>query len=307
MNLIFSSFHYNPEANKSHSVKLETYLENIVVALISAKRNNPDDSVELIVTENTLPLLPEYFVSLLKANNVGIRTMPFTYFKNDEGQIWSFSFYRLSIMLELSKDKIYENIVSIDSDTFTTKSYKFLYDDCKNYILLLDLNHSHEIIQAQDTAKDYLALRNKEIYFINYGGEFIAGSSEKLFAFMSECLNVFNELNEKQIKFTHGDETVLAISAFETNLKIKNAGPYVYRFWTGRAKRIISTVYEYNPVCVFHVPDEKITGLRFIYDYFRKKNIFPDSIKAAKMLGIFTKKHVRIKEIYILAKRKLKK
>ena len=65
MNLIFSSFHFNPVANKSHAVKLETYLHNIYVALCSAKDNNLDDDVALIITPDTKPVIPDDFKNQL--------------------------------------------------------------------------------------------------------------------------------------------------------------------------------------------------------------------------------------------------
>ena len=296
MNLIFSSFHFNPVANKSHAVKIETYLHNIYVALCSAKDNNPEDDVALIITPDTNPVIPDDFKNQLSKKNILIKEMPFDSFLGDNNQIWSFSFYRLSIIKALCEDDTYENFCSIDSDTVTVRSYKDMWYDCKDFILLYDINHSHEIEQAKDTFLDYKDLTNKEVYLTNYGGEFIAGSKKIFKEYMKVCLDVFNRLMEKGIQYKHGDETVLGIAsyeAFDKGIRVKNASPYVFRFWTSEHFKLICTVYKYNPVCVYHLPDEKTHGLEKIYKYYVRKNNLPSNEKISKWSGIKCKSAFR--------------
>lgn len=298
MNLIFSSFHFNPEANKSHAVKLETYLHNIYVALCSAKDNNPNDDVALIITPETKPVMPSDFLQKLEKKNVLIKEIKFDSFLGDNNQIWSFSFYRLSIIKTLCDEDVYDNFCSIDSDTVTVNSYDDIWFDCKENILLYDINHSHDIEQAKDTYLDYKELTGKESYFTNYGGEFIAGSKRVFNGFINVCLDVFKRLASKNIQYKHGDETVLGIAAYEgfdKGFRVKNASPYVFRFWTGEHFKLISTVYKYNPVSVFHLPDEKTYGLEIIYRYYIRKNNLPSRDKISKWCGIKYKSPRRLK------------
>lgn len=311
MNLIFTSFHYNPEANKAHSIPLEIYLKNIFVSLVSAKKLNEKDDVALVVTPETFNLLPKEFKEELEQENVNIYSIEFEYFKGDNNRIWSFSFYRLSVLLTLSKENKYEKMISVDSDTISTRSYKDIWLDLDEFILLYDLNHSHEIKQAIDTKDDYYNLRGKEVYFTNYGGEFIAGNSENFKILIPKCIDILKELDDKNIQFTHGDESLLAISAYElTNenkIHIKNASPYVFRFWNRRALTLLSTCYKSNPVTLLHVPDEKSLGLLSIYKYYKKKKTFPDVDKTAKMLGIKTKGNFRFSLLIDKFKRTFRK
>ena len=298
MNLIFSSFHFNPTANKSHAVKLETYLHNIYVALCSAKDNNPEDDVALIITPETSPVIPSVFKEQLNKKNILIKEMPFDSFIGDDNRIWSFSFYRLSIIKTLCEQDTYENFCSIDSDTVTVCNFKDVWCDCKDFVLLYDINHSHQILQAKDTFTDYKELTGQEIYLTNYGGEFIAGSKKIFREYMKVCLDIFERLMAKNIQYKHGDETVLAIAsyeAFNSGIRVKNASPYVFRFWTSEHFKLISTVYKYNPVCIYHLPDEKTGGLEKIYKYYVRKNHLPSKEKITKWTGIKCKAGFRLK------------
>lgn len=49
--------------------------------------------------------------------------------------------------------------------------------------------------------------------------------------FMSECQQVYAQMTKADFKTTHGDEFIISLAAVKFN--VKNAGAYIYRFWTG--------------------------------------------------------------------------
>lgn len=58
--------------------------------------------------------------------------------------------------------------------------------------------------------------------------------------FMSECQQVYAQMTKADFKTTHGDEFIISLAAVKFN--VKNAGAYIYRFWTGS---------QYNPQVLF--------------------------------------------------------
>lgn len=57
------------------------------------------------------------------------------------------------------------------------------------------------------------------------------------------------------------------------------ATPYLYRYWTNDFY-LISTNVIYNPVCIWHLPDEKEHAMEYFYHYYRRKKRFPEVKKA---------------------------
>ena len=74
------------------------------------------------------------FLQKLEKKNVLIKEIKFDSFLGDNNQIWSFSFYRLSIIKTLCDEDVYDNFCSIDSDTVTVNSYDDIWFDCKENI-----------------------------------------------------------------------------------------------------------------------------------------------------------------------------
>lgn len=91
--------------------------------------------------------------------------------------------------------------------------------------------------------------------------------------FMSECQQVYAQMTKADFKTTHGDEFIISLAAVKFN--VKNAGAYIYRFWTG-SFRLISTCYKYNPVTILHVPAEKnMVCSNYTISIFRKAKFRP--------------------------------
>jgi len=63
------------------------------------------------------------------------------------------------------------------------------------------------------------------------------------------------------------------------------ANAYMYRFWTGDFY-LVSTRTVSNPVCIWHIPNEKETGFLRMFAYYQKRKAFPSVEKSASMFGI---------------------
>lgn len=85
---------------------------------------------------------------------------------------------------------------------------------------------------------------------------------------------------EENFVTTKGDEFILSIAADNLKASVKNAGAYIYRFWTGASFRLISTCYEYNRITILHLPAEKEHGMIKMYDRYVQKGIIPTDKKA---------------------------
>lgn len=98
-------------------------------------------------------------------------------------------------------------------------------------------------------------------------------------------MSVYKEMLEREFVTTHGDEFIVTLVASKIPEKIKNAGAYVFRFWTGRF-RLVSTCYRSNPVVVLHVPAEKEHGMLRLFGRYVRKGRCPSSRRVHQMLHL---------------------
>lgn len=101
--------------------------------------------------------------------------------------------------------------------------------------------------------------------------------------FMSECQQVYAQMTKADFKTTHGDEFIISLAAVKFN--VKNAGAYIYRFWTG-SLRLISTCYKYNPVTILHVLAEKEYGMLRLYNKYISKGKIPTNKNVYRLLHL---------------------
>lgn len=85
----------------------------------------------------------------------------------------------------------------------------------------------------------------------------------------------------KKFQTSKGDEFIVSLAADEMPECIKNAGAYIYRFWTGATFRLVSTCYEYNKVLILYLPAEK--GMLRLYSNYIRKGKMPSEQKVWKI------------------------
>ncbi len=277
-NLICIPFAYNPGMSSGVNLggvnKEKVYLKNICVAAISAKKRNPNCDVA-VATNFDDAEIPTDILKLFHDWDVQIIHIPFDSFRFDAAYPWCLAFYKLCVLKHLC-EMTYDKVCYMDTDVFIQDSFDGIWKECNQNILLYDINHGLN-------TPNYVALCNEVEKFegsrnliTHYGGEFFASSIEKSKVFSSECEEIFQRMSEKNFVTSKGDEFILSLAADKLKANIKNASPYVCRFWTGASFRLVSTCYEYNRVVVLHMPAEKEHGMLKMYSRYISHSIVPD-------------------------------
>ena len=145
------------------------------------------------------------------------------------------------------------------------------------------VNNYIDTIQRQiaDIAVKIKQKRQKEFqdfgvssYITHYGGEFFAASYDNAQKFIIECSSIYRQMIANNFITTSGDEFIISIAAHRCKNKIKNAGAYIFRFWTN-SFYLVSTCYKFNPVPILHLPGEKNKAILKIFKRYVKHDKFP--------------------------------
>lgn len=286
-------FNTSPQLNrKAGNETTQMYLKNIFVSLVSGKKNNPEDHFVLCVNE----AIDTEWVDRFEKEGIEVKVIPFDTFFISKDFTWALAYFKLCVMKALTDEGGYDRYLLMDADTYTTRSYGDLWKECDYGVVLYPLGHSFSHSDRETVRKDFVKLfpeDAKEREIVHYGGEFIAGNIESLRKYMTICEEVFEKM--RSINFdvakNAGDETVWSIAAALSfgKIEIISACAYIFRFWTEEFY-LISTVTVSNPVAIWHLPQEKRTGLLRMYRYYTSKGTFPDVNKASAMFGILKAK-----------------
>ncbi len=279
--------------NKAGWATTQMYLQNIFVALTSAKLYNPYDDVCLVTNYE----LPAEWCERFEKQSILIKRVPFATFTIPKEFPWALAFYKLCALRAMVEcEEEYEHLLLMDADTYTTRSYEELWREADFGVLLFPVGHSFYHPDREIIRRDFNRLFKAEAEcadFVHYGGEFVAGKREHLAAYLKVCQRVYDKIKEADYRMEEraGDETVWSIAAAlaDGKFSVIPGGAYIYRFWTGDFY-LISTVTVSNPVCIWHIPNEKETGFLRMYRYYQKYGDFPEVEKSAKIFGILRAK-----------------
>ena len=269
-NIIFCAYAYKECLKTGKNIKRldrqrEIYLKNSSVALISAKKYNPDDTVMLITNLDRSSISID-MLKLLESSGVVIKTVPFEDFQMSNGDAWGLAFYKLNALSYVAKCG-FDNICCIDTDVVIQGSFANIWRECEYKILMLDIIHGLGTPDYVELCKEYGELEfTSTSYPTHFGGEFYASNSANLLYFIRKCEEVYSKIKELKIQTNFGDEFISCIVANEFGLPVKNAAPYVERFWTSGGFRLVSDHYINNSVVALHLPNEKENGILKIYD-----------------------------------------
>jgi len=260
--------------------KIDMYLKCCVVSLVSAKTKNSDCDVALITNIE----VPEPYKTQFKSHGIMVIYKEYDSFRFGESMKWSLAFYKLCALKYAVENLDYERYLIVDSDTYFISKLNDLWVEADQNVLLFDLSHSLSIKQNKTMNNEYYSLYNEKVLLTNYGGEFICGNLELLKIFIDECYSVYLDMQEKNFITDHGDEFITGIVAYRKRTMIKNASPYIYRYWTGRFY-LTSTNYIYNPVNILHVPTEKGVAFKYLYKYITRKGVLPQNKRVFSLFG----------------------
>jgi hypothetical protein len=252
------------------------YLKNLCVALISAKRTTPDIDVALVCNMS----ICDPYKEALEKNDIRIIIEPFDDFIFSSDYKWGLAFYKLCALKKMVERHEYDYYVFADADVIVQESLAHIYDELDDHILLYDINlglQTEEYRIFFEEIKSFWG--NRQI--THYGGEFFGASHNNAVLFVEHCQSVYRKMIQENFKTTKGDEFITSIVAAEIKDKIKNAGAYIFRYWTGDFY-LVSTCYRYNKVAILHMPSEKRTIAR-IFDKYILKGKFPSQEKIYRM------------------------
>lgn len=273
--------------NVNEKNRFEIYMKNCCVSLLSAKHYNPDSDVALVTNIE----IPDEFGDLLKSNGILIINAEFDTFKFSDDYKWGLAFYKLCALKHVVENYDYEYVSYMDSDVYIQSDFRDIWSESEDSLLLYDINHGLQVSDYRSFLEDYTSFSGNSRKITHYGGEFFAASRENAEIFISECFQIYLKMLDKKFVTGFGDEFITSQAADRHKAIVKNAGAYVFRFWTGDF-RLVSTCYRCNPITVLHVPAEKRSGMIKIYNYYRKYNRLPTNKTVYSMLNL---SHIRFK------------
>lgn len=285
--IIMIPYAFIPEMSTGANIKKlrkqqSTYLKNCTVALISAKKHNKNDTDVALVTNIKLD---EEYEKILKKNDILIIEQDFDIFRFKNDYKWGLAFYKLCALYHISRNFNYSFISYLDSDVYVRSDFKDIWKECEYNILMYDINHGLHIKDYKDFVKD-VSKFNKDTsnsLITQYGGEFYASNRQIAIEFSKKCLDIFQQMILNSFVTRFGDEFIISIAVQQ--FKVKNAGAYIWRYWT-RSFRLISTNYKFNPVIVLHLPDEKEDGFLKLYKKYIKKGKLPSDKQLFSILHL---------------------
>ena len=290
--LIYVPFAHDDKIRSGENVtkdvkkRFNVYMKNLCVALVSIKKFNQNCDVALITNiENDD--IPDEFKNILLREKILIYKFPFDEFRFPDNYAWGLAFYKLCAMSHILKETEYKKFCYLDTDVYAQGSFDNIWRELDENILLYDINHGLGVPHYLDLVSDLSKFYGHKKLITHYGGEFFASNRENAQEFLSSLEKIFKVILKKNLFFKSGDEYLLSIAADEMKNKIKNAGAYVFRFWTYHFFRLVSTCYKSNPVVVLHMPSEKERGILKIYDKYIKpgKNL-PENEIIWKICGL---------------------
>lgn len=288
----------------------EMYLKNIFVALSSAKIHNPEDDVVLCVNID----LDVNWITRFEQVGVSVRKMEFDSFVVPKEFLWSLAFFKMCVLNTLVREGNYDRYLILDADTYTAGSYDDMWKEADLGMILYPLGHTFSHPDRDVIRRDFIRICPDEadkLPITHFGGEYVCGNKKMLTEYMDCCLDLFDRIAAQGFKVEDkiGDESLWSIAAslLYDKMPFIAATPYIFRFWT-EDFYLVSTQTVSNPVCIWHLPQEKETGFIRLYNYYQIKKCFPSTEACAKMFGIVNAK--RPFDRYTLANkinRKLKK
>ena len=280
MNIILIPFAYDDNMqsgiNMHKDNRLDTYMKNLAVALVTAKHFNPTCDVALATNIKEDELSPS-IVQVLKRNDILIFYYPFDRFRFCNSYPWGLAFYKLCCLSYIIETTNYECICYFDSDVIVQNSLDSLWKETNEHIMLYDINHGLNTKNYQIMCKEVneFIVDKHDSLPTHYGGEFFAACRKNAILFLKHIHNIYDEMIKREYMTTKGDEFIITIAASNCKTIIKNAAAYICRYWTDCDFRLVSTNYKYNAVCILHLPSEKTRGIIAIYNRFVSKGKMP--------------------------------
>ena len=288
---------FNTGVNLSKNKAFGIYMKNCCVAAVSARYQCGENTDVAIVTNIEIPCR---YRNIIERKGVKIISFPFDDFCFSKEYKWSLAFYKLCALSKASKELDYDYYAYIDTDVYVQNSFDNIWAECETNILMYDINQGLNSSDYRRVLNEIGSFDASIQSFTYYGGEFFAANSANTQIYVAECEQIYKEMVRRDFVTTQGDEFISNIAAYRLNPKVKNAGPYVYRYWTG-TYRLLSTNYRVAPVVLLHCPAEKKSGIITIFNRYVNRGKLPSNRRAHSLL------HLNCPSLLTIAKYIIKK
>lgn len=245
--------------------------------------NDGDTDVALVTNID----VPTTYRQLLDSYGVQIIRVDFNDFNFGKQYSWGLAFYKLCALYNVVRQTQYKCYALIDSDVYIQNHFENIWRECHHSVLMYDINCGLDSAAFLTFEKEMKQLRGGGDYtaITYYGGEFFAANRNDALIFSDCCKAIFDEMQQKQFRTERGDEFISTLAAHTSNLRIKNAAPYVFRFWTGRYRVIKSTSIR-TTMPVLHCPGEKMHGMLTLYSRYIVRHKHPSQRSVWRILHI---------------------
>lgn len=275
--------------NLSRAGRFDVYMKNCCVSLLSTKKANPSVDVACVTNID----IPNPYRKILSDNGILIISTPFNAFRFSEDYKWGLAFFKLCALKYVVEHFEYDYYSYLDSDVYVQASFENIWRECDDNILLYDINHGLQVKDYRNMLAELQSFLQTTQIVTHYGGEFFAANRQNAKYFVEEAHKIYHQMLEGNFCTTIGDEFILSAVAHSNRNLVRNAGAYIFRFWTG-SFHLVSTCYQYNPVVILHVPDEKTRGMLKIYRYYTVHQQLPSTRRVWRILRVghqtFTRK-----------------
>ena len=288
---------FNTSVNLSKNKAFGIYMKNCCVAAVSARYQCGENTDVAIVTNIEIP---GRYRNIIERKGVKIISFPFDDFCFSKEYKWSLAFYKLCALSKASKELDYDYYAYIDTDVYVQNSFDNIWAECETNILMYDINQGLNSSDYRRVLNEIGSFDASIQSFTYYGGEFFAANSANTQIYVAECEQIYKEMVRRDFVTTQGDEFISNIAAYRLNTKVKNAGTYVYRYWTG-TYRLLSTNYRVAPVVLLHCPAEKKSGIITIFNRYVNRGKLPSNRRAHSLL------HLNCPSLLTIAKYIIKK
>lgn len=253
------------------------YYRCIVVALASAKGQNPSCTVALV----TNAAVPAPFDAQLAAAGVEIWRCPYDTYRFGADTPWALAFYKLCALEWVLQKETYDRLLMLDVDTVSQRPYTDIWREAGEAVLLYQVPHAASQTMAAAISADYdrLCPEGAPHTLTHFGGEFVCGSRQRLTAFLALCRQVYREMTAIGLTPQEGDEAIWCAAAYRSlraGQPVRAANAYIFRYWLGGRFYYVSTNYCLDPVCILHLPGAaKERQFRLLYRYYARRGQLP--------------------------------
>ena len=285
MNLAFCAYAHKENFQSGHNINgldaRNVYLKNSFVALKSCKALAPADEVALVTNVK----LGDYWEKLFTRNGIKIIPVEYDCFQFESNYGWSLAFYKLCALKHVLNME-YEKVLLVDTDVYIQRPLDDIWEDATENILLYDISRGLYNGDYRIFTQESKAFMGTQENISRFGGEFIAGNRKDLRLFMAQCEDIYHRMRQQDFKTINGDEFVTSIAARRMREKVKNAAPYVFRYWTAWRWHYVCSNYSSNPVVVLHCPREKDHGFLKLFRKLEKGKKMPTASTVYRCLHL---------------------